>query len=68
MRGSLKRIEDASEGIHAFGCYRQPCLVTDDVTVRTVAARFERPASLNGSVVSLTVDPETRVTFGVHDW
>lgn len=64
----LKRIEETNNGIHAFGCYRQPCVWTDDHTVRTVVARFERPASLDGSLVSLTVDPETRVTFGVHDW
>lgn len=64
----LKRIEETSDGIHAFGCYRQPCIWTDDYTVRTVVARFKRPASLDGSLVSLTVDPETRVTFGVPDW
>lgn len=64
----LKRIEEASDGIHAFGCYRQPCIVTSDHTVRTVVARFARPASLDGSIVSLTVDPKTRVNFGVDDW
>lgn len=64
----LKRIEEANEGIHAFGCYRRPCIVTSDQTVRTVVARFARPAGLDGSIVSLTVDPETRVTFGVRDW
>lgn len=64
----LERIEDASEGLHAHGCIRQPCIWTDDVTVRSVVARVERPASLDGSRVSLTVDAETRVTFGVEDW
>lgn len=64
----LKRIEETNDGIHAFGCNREPCIWTDDHTVRSVVARFERPASLDGSLVSLTVDPETRVTFGVHDW
>lgn len=64
----LKRIEETNDGIHAFGCIRQPCVWTDDITVRTVVARFERPASLDGSRVSLTVDSETRVNFGVHDW
>ena len=64
----LKRIEETSDGIHAFGCYRQPCVWTDDYTVRTVVARFEQPARLDGSRVSLTVDPETRVTFEVRDW
>lgn len=64
----LKRIEEADDGIHAFGCYRRPCQVTMDQTVRTVVARFARPASLDGSIVSLTVDPETRVHFEVQNW
>jgi hypothetical protein len=64
----LKRIEETNEGIHAFGCYRQPCTVTTDHTVRTVVARLERPANLESSVVSLTVDPQTRITLEAHDW
>jgi hypothetical protein len=63
----LKRIEETNDGIHAFGCSRRPCIVTSDVTVRSVATRFERPDSLDDSVVSVTVDPETRVTFRVSD-
>lgn len=64
----LKRVEETGDGVHAFGCSRQPCAGTDDFTVRTVVARFERPPSLEGSLVSLTVDSETRVTFGAYDW
>jgi hypothetical protein len=64
----LKRIEGVNDGIHAFGCYRRPCIVTSDQTVRTVVSRFARPASLDRSMVSLTVDPETRVNIGVRDW
>lgn len=59
----LKRIEEAEDGVHAVGCYRRPCGGTDDITVRTVAARFDRPDTLETARVSLTADPETRVTF-----
>lgn len=59
----LKRIEDTGDGIHAFGCYRRPCAGTDDYTMRTVVARFERPDSLEEGIVSLTVDAEHRVNF-----
>ncbi|MDS0220534.1 hypothetical protein NDI54_04115 [Haloarcula sp. S1AR25-5A] len=56
----LKRIEETATGIHAFGCYTQPCVYTDDFTARSTVARFERPDTLDNSVVSLTVDPSTR--------
>lgn len=63
----LERIEATDDGVHAFGCYRRPCVWTDDYTMRTVVARFERPDALETGVVSLTVDAETRVTFSVGD-
>lgn len=63
----LKRIEDTVDSIHAFGCYRRPCGGTDDYTMRTVAARFDRPASLEGGIVSLTVDAETRVNVEISE-
>jgi hypothetical protein len=56
----LKRIEETADGIHAFGCYTQPCVYTDDFTARSTVARFERPDTLDSGVVSLTVDPSTR--------
>ncbi|GCF14295.1 hypothetical protein Harman_22300 [Haloarcula mannanilytica] len=56
----LKRIEETAAGVHAFGCYTQPCVYTDDFTARSTVARFERPDTLESGVVSLTVDPETR--------
>lgn len=56
----LKRIEETEDGIHAFGCYTQPCVYTDDFTARSTVARFERPGTLDSGVVSLTVDPSTR--------
>lgn len=63
----LKRIEATDDGVHAFGCYRRPCVVTTDVTSRTVAARFERPDTLALAGVSLTVDADTRITFDTTD-
>ena len=57
---SLKRIEATASGVHAFGCYTQPCVYTDDFTARSTVARFERPGTLDSGVVSLTVDPSTR--------
>jgi hypothetical protein len=59
----LKRIESTATGIHAFGCYFSPCAGTDDVTQRTVFARFPRSEPLDSATVSLTVDPGTRVHF-----
>ncbi|MGB9931112.1 hypothetical protein [Haloarcula amylolytica] len=56
----LKRIEETESGVHAFGCYTQPCVYTDDFTARSTVARFERPDTLDSGVVSLTVDPSTR--------
>jgi len=56
----LKRIEETEDGIHAFGCYTQPCVYTDDFTARSTVARVERPDSLDSGIVSLTVDPSTR--------
>lgn len=58
----LKRVEATEDGVHAFGCYRRPCVRTDDYSLRTVVARFERPEALDSAAVSLTVDAETRVT------
>ncbi|MFC6767361.1 hypothetical protein [Natrinema soli] len=63
----LERLEPTDDGIHAFGCYRRPCAGTDDYTVRTVVARFERPDTLETGSVSLTVDTETRMRFEVGD-
>lgn len=59
----LKRLETTDDGIHAFGCYRRPCAGTDDYTMRTAVARFERPDGLENAVVSLTVDADHLVTF-----
>jgi hypothetical protein len=59
----LKRIEETEDGIHAYGCYYQPCGGTSDFTTRTVVARFERPETLSAGEVSLTIDVDTRVTF-----
>ncbi|WP_058994387.1 hypothetical protein [Haloarcula sp. CBA1127] len=56
----LKRIEETADGIHAFGCYTQPCVTTSDFTARSTVVRFERPDALDSGVVSLTVDPSTR--------
>ncbi|WP_336358403.1 hypothetical protein [Haloarcula sp. CGMCC 1.6347] len=56
----LKRIEETADGIHAFGCYTQPCVYTSDFTARSTVARFEHPDALDSGVVSLTVDPSTR--------
>ena len=56
----LKRIEETADGIHAFGCYTQPCVYTEDYTARSTVVRFERPDALDNGVVSLTVDPSTR--------
>jgi hypothetical protein len=56
----LKRIEETADGVHAFGCYTQPCVYTEDFTARSTVARFERPDALDSGVVSLTVDPSTR--------
>jgi hypothetical protein len=63
----LKRIEDTEDGVHAYGCYRRPCVWTDDYTTRTVVAQFERPDSLDTGIVSLTVDAETRVNFQTNE-
>jgi hypothetical protein len=63
----LKRIEETDRGIHAVGCHRDPCVQTDDVTARTVLARFERPETFESAVVSLTVDPETRVNVAAGE-
>jgi len=56
----LKRIEETADGVHAFGCYTQPCMYTSDFTARSTVVRFERPDALDSGVVSLTVDPSTR--------
>lgn len=66
-RPHLKRIEETDSGIHAYGCYRRPCVQTDDYTVRTVAARIDRPDSLKDGLVSLTVDAETRVNIEIGE-
>lgn len=63
----LERIEEADDGIHAYGCYYRPCGGTSDFTSRTVVARFERPDTLSTGEVSLTVDADTRVTFSVDE-
>jgi hypothetical protein len=58
----LKRIEATDDGVHAFGCYRRPCVVTSDYTVRTTVARFERPETLDSTAVSLTVGPDSQLS------
>lgn len=63
----LTRIGPADGGFHAAGCYRRPCAGTDDITVRTLAARFERPDEPAQGRVSLVVDPSTVVTVGVDE-
>ncbi|KDE59613.1 hypothetical protein EL22_19275 [Halostagnicola sp. A56] len=63
----IKRIEETDDGIHAFGCYRRPCLTTTDYTYRTGVARFERPDELESGLTSLTVDPETRVNVATGE-
>ena len=63
----LKRVEETTEGLHAFGCYRRPCGGTADVSVRTVVARVERPARLEAATVSLTYDAAHRVTVAVGE-
>lgn len=63
----IKRIEETDDGIHAFGCYRRPCLMTTDYTYRTGVARFERPDELESGLTSLTVDPETRVNVAAGE-
>lgn len=62
----LERIEATESGIHAFGCHSDPCIYTDDLTMRTTAVRFERPDSGERAVLSLTVGPDERwnVTAG----
>lgn len=56
----VERVESTAAGVHAFGCHSDPCVYTDDLTMRTTAVRFERPAELTTGVVSLTVAPEER--------
>lgn len=63
----IKRIEETDDGIHAFGCYRRPCLMTMDYTYRTGVVRFERPDELESGLTSLTVDPETRVNVAARE-
>lgn len=63
----LTRIGPSDGGFHAAGCYRRPCGGTDDITVRTLAARFERPDEPAEGRVSLVVDPSTVVTVGVDE-
>jgi len=56
----VKRVETTDDGVHAFGCHSDPCVVTSDLTSRTTAVRFERPDTLSAAVVSLTVGPDER--------
>lgn len=63
----VKRIEATDDGIRAVGCHADPCIQTDDVTVRTVVARFEQPDALESGIVHLTTDAETRVNFATGD-
>ena len=64
VRSKLVRIEPADGGIHAHGCHVVPFVQTDDVTVRTLVVRFDRPDDgLEGATVSLTVAPERRVVL-----
>ncbi|WP_262175358.1 hypothetical protein [Haloarcula laminariae] len=56
----VKRLEATDDGVHAFGCHSDPCIVTDDYTSRTTAVRFERPETVETGVVSLTVAPDER--------
>lgn len=62
VRPHLVRIEPTDGGVHAYGCHVEPFVRTDDITVRTLAARFERPeAGLDQATLSLTVDTDRRV-------
>lgn len=63
----LKRVEETTEGLRAFGCYRRPCGGTADHTMRTVVARVARPVRLDAVVVSLTFDAEHVVNFAVDE-
>ncbi|GAB7018610.1 hypothetical protein [Halostagnicola bangensis] len=63
----IKRIEETEDGIHAFGCYRRPCLMTADYTYRTTVVRVDRPDELESGLVSLTGDPDTRVNFAAGE-
>ncbi|AGB30360.1 hypothetical protein C488_04667 [Natrinema pellirubrum DSM 15624] len=67
VRPHLKRVETTRNGVHAFGCHRLPCERTDDITARTVLARFDRPASLESAHATLTVDADRRVTVAAGE-
>ncbi|WP_121823480.1 hypothetical protein [Halostella salina] len=63
----VKRVEETDDGIRAFGCHTRPCVFTADLTSRTVAVRFDRPETLDGATVSLTVGTEKRVNFAAGE-
>lgn len=63
----LERIAATTDGVRADGCHADPCDQTDDVTVRTVVARFERLETLESGVIRLITDPETRVNVRASD-
>jgi hypothetical protein len=63
----VERVEETDDGVHAFGCERQPCVYTSDLTSRTVAVRFERPERLDAATVSLTVSVEKRINFAAGE-
>jgi len=63
----VKRVEETDDGVRAFGCERQPCVYTSDLTSRTVAVRFERPDTLDAATASLTVGTEKRVNFAAGE-
>ncbi|GAB6878660.1 hypothetical protein JCM17823_09340 [Halorubrum gandharaense] len=64
VRPKPVRIEPVDGGIHAHGCHVVPFVQTDDVTVRTLVVRFDRPDDgLERATVSLTVAPDRRVAL-----
>lgn len=58
------RIEESSDGLHLHGYLTDPYAGTDDITTWVSVIAVDRPStSLDLARVSMTVDPERRVTF-----
>ena len=57
------RIEETDDGVHGFGCIRDPYDQTADATVTTSLARFECPDTLETAKATIvTSDGETTVS------
>ena len=57
------RIEETDDGIHGFGCIKDPYYPTMDATVTTSLARFERSDTLETAKATIvTSDGETTVS------